>query len=168
MNRNAELLSLLTAHGVDPGKPFGGLPSITQMDVAGMMAKCSACEVALLRAKYCGESSHDAWAHWFIFLMKQGWTDAERGQINSFAHFTLGVCLRGSCSKCRGVGAVAIEPKVLVCQRCDGSGNEPVSDRKLARQLGIGNKLDTEWRGRLKWALDQLQSVEMTALYKLV
>ena len=106
-----ELLALLTAHGIDPGKPLGGTPEITAVDVAAMMVDCAPDEEAFLRAKYCGDlrALHETWAYWFVEVMSQGWTTQRRGTIEALSRATLDEHMHGLlCRDCGGVGQVML------------------------------------------------------------
>ena len=168
MGRKEELLAMLTPHGVTADKVYGGTPSLTAQDVAAMMAKCSDCESALLRAKYCGESESKAWAYWFQHLMKQGWHDEPPGITEKIATMTLDEFVNpNKCTKCKGTESATINQKIVVCPHCGGSGFEPYSERKAARRLGLGNKVSSPWAERVGWCLKELRRVEYRALQKI-
>jgi hypothetical protein len=159
-----ELLAMLTAHGIDATKaPGGGVPELTQMDVAGMMAKCSPRETALLRAKYCGDPRHDAWAYWFEYVMAEDW-DARNSLIDKFTHVTLDEFLdEPRCSACHGTQGCIIDSKWVVCPHCEGFGYVLQSERAIGRALGQ-SRLREPWTERLSWARHKLRGWELSGL----
>ncbi len=161
---NLELLSMLTAHGIDPLKPMGGLPNITQMDVAGMLRHCSPCESALLRAKYCGDSDSAAWAYWFVYLMDQGWQTERDGIVSALSRSTLDEHIGGLvCKSCHGVGEFQVDHKTLQCESCEGMGRRHWSNREIARRLGL-SRLKTPWLERVEWCRAELRAWEYRAV----
>lgn len=165
-----ELLAMLTAHGVTPGKVYGGTPTLTAQDVAGMMAKCSDCESALLRAKYCGESESKAWAYWFQHLMGKGWhSEAERGKVLYVADLTFNEHIKEPrCKACNGTREVQIDSKTVVCPQCEGRGYKAVSDREIARKLNLPNgRLRGVWAERVAYCRRKLVSWEDGAIAKM-
>lgn len=166
MSANPEMLALLTAHGIDPAKVHGGIPAITQMDVAGMMARLSPWESALLRAKYCLEDMSDAWAYWFEQLMAKGWSEGD-GRVERLATLTLSDYAREQkCRACRGVCSIEHNNKVIVCEHCGGVGHMPRTDQAIARALDLV-ALREPWRGRYSWCMWKLASVESGAVVKM-
>lgn len=122
-----EMLSMLTAHGIDPLKPIGGLAGITQMDIAASVAKLDDREYSLLMAKYClnETATHKAWAYWFAQLMDEkeasGW-ELEKGKTELLATVTLAEHLSGLvCKVCAGVKSVVVGTKKITCENCAGS-----------------------------------------------
>lgn len=163
---NPELLAILTAHGIQPGKVFGGVPSITQMDVAGMMAGCEPCETALLRTKYCGEPVHEAWSFWFEHLMSQGW-EVKKGQIDALSKITfLEHVSDNRCGLCSGVQGWFVGSAYQTCPLCMGSGVQFLTPSDIAERLGI-EKLAGVWADRLGWCRKELVKWEQGALSKL-
>ena len=156
---------MLTAHGIDPLKAYGGVPTITQMDVAGMMSSLKPCESALLRAKYCGEPASSAWAYWFKHLMDQGWESD--GQIRVLSLITMDEFVREPrCKACGGTKGQMIDAQWVVCPRCDGLGYQAMSDRAIGRRMGM-TRLREPWLGRLSWCRRTLQNWEVEAVKKL-
>lgn len=163
---NPELLALLTAHGVDPGKVPGGKPRLTQMDVAGMMSRCKPCESALLRTKYCGEPIHEAWAFWFVHLMGQAWK-AEKGQIDALSKITLLEHVSDNrCGLCEGRQGWYVGSRYQICPLCEGSGVQFLTPSDMARRLKV-KKLDSPWPERIGWCRKELVNWEHTALSKM-
>ena len=163
----AELLAMLTAHGIDPLKVHGGVPSITQMDVAGMMARCSPCEAALLRAKYCGEPPHEAWSYWFRHLMDQGWSEGD-GRVERLSLVTLDEHLgHNRCPACNGTAGRMIGTKYQQCPRCGGTGIVYQTGREIARSLGFKSGLHSIWNERLTWCRGELLRWEGRAIAKM-
>jgi len=143
--------------------PPGGIPAITQMDVAAMLAHASAREEALLRAKYCGEPDHAAWAHLFIYLMEQGW-EAEQGQIDTLTRIVLDDYLAsGICSGCNGAQGAVIDNRWEVCTACGGIGRKALSDREIGRRLGYA-RLQEPWRTRVAFCKHKLIYWEIDCL----
>ena len=167
MPDKAELLAMLTANGVDPLKVPGGKLLITQMDVAGMMARCLPCESALLRAKYCGEPPHEAWAYWFRHLMDQGWSEG-LGRVERLAAMTLDEHIgHNRCPACNGTAGRMIGNKYTKCPKCEGSGIIYRTGRQIARSLGFKSALHTVWLERLTWSRGELSRWESQAISKM-
>lgn len=161
---NPELLALLTAHGIEPGKVHGGTPSITQMDVAGMMARCAPCESALLRAKYCGESIHDAWAYWFEHLKAQKWK-TKAGQVDTLSKISLLEHVSDNrCGLCSGTQGWFVGNSYQTCPLCEGSGVQFLKPSEIASRLGV-ERLGI-WADRLGWCRKELIRWEHGALEK--
>lgn len=165
---NPELLSMLTPHGIDPLKPRGGKPALTQMDVAAMMAKLKPHESALLRAKYCGEPPHEIWAYWFEHLMGQRWNYKKIGAVKELSKLTLSEHIAANrCMRCRGT-CTNMSTEGNVCEACGGTGHMYLSDRKVAQLLGFKHgKLREPWRSRIDWARKELRTWELSSLEKL-
>lgn len=168
MNDVRELLALLAAHGIDPLKVHGGVPSITQMDVAGMMARCTQCEAALLRAKYCGEPVHEAWAFWFQHLMEQGWASKKPRAIETLSIVTLAEHVSDNrCGLCRGTQGWYVGSKYQPCPACRASGVIYLSNREIAGRLGFEDEgLKEPWLSRLGWCRAELVLWEQRAIAK--
>ena len=159
---------MLTAHGVTPGKVYGGTPTLTAQDVAGMMAKCSDCESALLRAKYALEHPKKAWAYWWKHILVQGWV-LPKGGVTRLADATLSEHLGGlTCKTCNGIGSLQAGSNVLTCDDCNGMGRRHWSNREMAKQLGLKQKdLREPWNSKVEWCRDELRRWEMSAVSKM-
>lgn len=169
----AELLSMLTVHGVQIGKPFGGTPAITAQDVAGAMGMGHLPDEqgALLLAKYCLDkrSKHKLWAHWLLAVMHHAraeeWQTA-RGQLLTLTNLSLEEALEDHvCRVCDGVGELLIDDKKVVCERCDGTGRRFKADYRLAQEMGCGRTVFRSiWKPRMLWCRRELQVWEASGL----
>ena len=163
-----ELLALLAARGIDPMNVPGGIPSITQLDVAGMMAKLSPCESALLRAKYCGDPIHEAWAHWFKMLMAEGWKVKKSGAIDALSRITIAEHVsHNRCTMCNGTKGWMAASKYQACPVCEGSGVVYLTRREVAGRMGFDEGLKEPWKSRLDWWRRRLVVWEDVAIGKM-
>lgn len=176
---------MLSPHGIDPLKPWGGIPSITQMDVASMLSGCSDCQTSLLLAKY----AHDDKARdkltrkWHEKAMSHGEKDQDRFIVMYDA--VLIEYLGGDvCEYCDGISEVYIKPsgarltlneiitldgvlnlvdgKVEPCGRCTG-GRKAWSYRKIARLMQI-ERLSPNWIRRVEDLRGELRELERGAV----
>ena len=51
-----------------------------------------------------------------------------------------------NCKKCKGVGEIKLDSRVVVCESCKGAGQRPVSERNLAKMLSV-----TRFQARKVW-----------------
>ena len=161
----AELLAMLSAKGIDINNVPGGIPTITQQDVAAMLRKCTPCEEALLRTKYVGEKPHKAWAFWFEHLMEQGW-EAPQGTVDRLSRYTLAEHLSDyKCGLCAGTRGWHVGPKWTVCPVCEGNGYTSISDNEIGSRVGV--KIKGVWEVRLHYCRTTLQDWERKALANL-
>jgi hypothetical protein len=131
-----------------------------------MMAKCTDCESALLRAKYCGDHPKSAWAYWFTHLMDQGWSTKKPGTISALSMVTLAEHISDNrCGLCHGTAGWMVGAKWQTCPSCHGSGVIYLSNRAIATRLGFSNEgLKAPWIERLSWARQELISWENRAV----
>jgi hypothetical protein len=163
---NPEKLALLTTHGIQIGKPFGGTPALTQMDVAGMMSRCEPCEVAILRAMYCQEliEFYRGRDFFYAHCKRQGWGDYVKTRTIAETTYQEHV-LSPRCKACNGTKGLVINSQWVNCERCDGKGYSALGDRALGRLMGM-SRLQEPWVGRVAWARSQLNKWEVEALQK--
>ena len=162
-----ELLAQLTAHGVDPAKVSGsGRPNTAQMDVAGMMKRCTPREQALLRCKYAGDPIHEIWAYWFEHLMGQGW-NLPKGKTRRLSQVTIAEHVSDNrCGLCDGTQGWMVGSKWQACPICEGAGVIHLTDDDIAKRLKI-KRLGEPWRERLNWCRSELITWEQVALSKM-
>lgn len=167
-----ELLALLAARGLSPGHVAGGMPTLTQLEIAGMMAPLSKCECALLRAKYAIDAAdyHRFWAYWFEYLMGQGWVTKKPGAIEALSMITWREQVSANrCGLCDGTWGWPVENKWRACPCCAGHGVVYMSNREVARGMGFKDEgLKAPWPDRLDWARRQLVHWDDCALDRMI
>jgi len=170
MADTAELLALMTSHGIDPTKVVtGGTPALTAQDVAGAMGmgKLPRHEALLLLVKYCDEKSmkHELWAFWFKRVMQEkvadGWK-TRAGQCRFLSDLSLDESIGTNvCSACGG-------SDMGDCRMCDGTGRRYESERRLMKGFQVAEKtFRQQWLGRIAWARRELQIWELNGLASL-
>lgn len=159
MSREAELLALLTPHGIEIGRPFGGISNLSALDVAAALAMGGAegHESALLLTKYChdAQQSHVLWGYWgptVINHARRNWK-WEKGQMQKLARITLQDAVEAhTCRTCGGTGVGIANSKMIDCKSCGGGGRMYFGDREMARQLGVGRHVyRSTWLERVEW-----------------
>lgn len=174
MRDSAEIMSMLTIHGITIGHIPGGTPDLVALDVAGAMGmSLTPLQADMLLAKYAHDagSYRSARVRWFVRICDEArakrWARGKHGTLKAMADYTLAEWIDFQrCRVCRGVGAqVTAESKVGACLRCDGTGNEPISDRAAARGLGLSAEAYRTgfWRDRVAWCRRELTRIEIDA-----
>jgi hypothetical protein len=51
-----------------------------------------------------------------------------------------------NCKKCKGVGEIKLDSRVVQCESCKGAGQRPISERNLAKMLSV-----TRFQARKVW-----------------
>lgn len=164
----AELLAMLTCRSTDVlSSGGGGKPTLTQQDVAAMMAGLAYEEAELVRVKYCDEPRHRLWRWWFQELMRQGWSEGN-GRVEKLSIVTLEECIKPRvCGACKGVAKLQIDNRWLDCEACDGLGRFHLYEREVARLLGLKGSLQAPWLERLDFCRKWLARIEYGALEKM-
>lgn len=171
-----ELMAMMTCHGIEIGRPFGGIPKLTALDVAGAMGMgLGADDAALLMAKYChdGQQYAEARVHWFMRVMDQkahkGWTSDQPGRFKGLADVTLDEFVgHNLCRTCRGTGQVMRQQKPVPCITCDGVGRRALTASRLARGIGISRQsYSAVWADRVEWCRRALTRWELDAAERL-
>lgn len=174
--RAAELVSMLTAHGVRIGHIPGGTPSLTAHDIAGAMGMClSPFESSLVLARYALDAQQygEARVYWFVAVMarkaKEGWSSDKPGCFKGLADITLEEWVQdNNCKACNGVGSTMVGQLKTECESCGGTGKRYMSERALSKAIGIGRTAyAAHWKSRVDWCRKELVRLEMTALYRL-
>ena len=165
---NPEILAMLTPKSVRIGHVPGGIPSMTQMDVAAMMAKCSPCECSLLRAIHTKELGefYRARAYWFTFLKTQGWTKNIQ-RVEVIANLTFDNYVNDPrCKSCNGTKGLIIDSKWVACDSCKGRGTRVLTDMEIARKLEL-TRLQSPWDERVSFARRRIHIWYCDAVKKL-
>lgn len=161
----AELIAFLTARGPNLEVAPGGVPSLTQHDVAAMFRTLSKREQALLYAKYALDkpSRNLSWAYLYKEIESRKWNRAE-----DLATVLLNEYLSDLiCRTCGGIGRVLASSKIVGCDACSGVGRRNWSNREIARQLNLKSKLQSPLKERVEWIRKHLRMIEMGALGRL-
>lgn len=167
-----EILGLMCPHGIEIGKPFGGIPNLTGLDVAAAvgMGHLSRGQSLLIMVKYCDERVHfkELWEHWYHAVIsqgqKEGWRrlDGRPGKIPRYAYLAMYSLTEDlsalHCQVCEGHGELMIGEVVTDCPVCDKVGRMYPSGREIARQLEMDHKnFQRVWQKRLQWCRHELQ-----------
>ena len=166
------MLALLTSRGIEVGKVYGGRPDLTQQDVAGMMSKLAHKESELLLSKYAGYPRHRVLAYWsahvFIHAKEQS-LGIDRNKLAKLAQVTLSEFIdEPRCKACNGTKGLIIDSVWENCPKCEGVGYRRLSDRAIARAVGLhGTKLKPSWQDLVGWCRSELQVWEGEALRKI-
>lgn len=140
-----ELLALLAAKPQHFAVAPGGIPYTTPHDVAGALGMMSNPRAILYaRIKYAGATQ------FLDELLSELWREATRleratklGRIRKDLIRDM-CCIAlwegitgGACPWCKGVGALNIPPKRIVCTSCRGKGKRELRDTDLAEWLAV-------------------------------
>lgn len=126
--RAAELVSMLTAHGVRIGHIPGGTPSLTAHDIANALARAelSDFEDDIIRVVYCLEHDRfESLCNWMFLKEAPKHSGLRRifprqEIVRDLITFTVFETIYlGLCPRCRGTG---IHRNQRQCALCDGSG----------------------------------------------
>jgi hypothetical protein len=168
-----ELLSMMTARGIQIGHIPGALPRLTGLDVAGAMGIAHVPTYAqmLVLARLCLDVSakHEAWAFWFEDRMQHyraAWRTWKPGQMRALVDHTLEEYLSANtCGLCGGAGSHMIGSRKVDCGRCSGVGRMYTSERALARLFCCDRRqIGTIWAPRIAESRGTLQRWEYQAL----
>jgi hypothetical protein len=173
MSNTAELLAMLTSHGVVIGHIPGGIPNLTAADIAGAMGMAhDDISAQMLLAKYAMDgaamrSFRDSWAGVVARISRRdGWGRPDRA--SALAVYTLAEWLDSQrCRSCKGVAQqMTPEGRVEPCPACDGIGLRISGDRPVAKALGMSNEgyRKSPWRERALWCRAELLRRELTAV----
>lgn len=169
-----ERIALLTAHGIgEVGRPFGGIPTLTGMDVAGAMGMgLNRLGAELLLVKYADDVNllPSLRISWFMHVMEhkmaQGWRSQKAGKFRNLADTTLAENLAlNLCKRCRGRGQIMPFKKPQTCPSCGGGCKQYPSEREMARGVDVSVQAYREsWTGRVRWCRDELEKLERVAV----
>ena len=72
-----------------------------------------------------------------------------------------------NCQKCKGVGEIKLDSRVVVCESCKGAGQRPISERNLAKMLSVTLfQARKVWKKRLNLLLSRyLERDEWIRIY---
>ena len=167
-----EILALMCPHGIEIGKPFGGIPNLTGLDVAAAvgMGHIDRGPGLLLQVKYCDERVHyhELWFCWYHAVItqaqKDGWRrrDGPGKKIPRYAYLAMYSLVEDlstlHCQSCEGRGELMLGETMCECPVCDGIGRLYPSGREISRQLHMDEKtFRTTWKSRLQWCRHELQ-----------
>lgn len=176
MTDTRELLAMVTAHGVDVGKPFGGAPALTGLDVAGAMGMgLDRLAAELLLVKYALDETllGSLRVSWFMVVMERKraecWKSDSPGRFKNLADVTLAEFLSANlCPRCGGRGEIMPLKKPQTCPLCDGARKRYPSDRAMARGVGISHEgYRRYWVDRVQWCRDELERRERVGVARL-
>ena len=167
----AEILTKLNAKTQSFSAAPGGVPELTQSDVAAMMQGLSNQQEWILRAKVLDDAAAagNLWNWWKSVCREEArvrkWK-RKSWQLNAFAAGVFAEAIQpGRCNYCLGQGAIQAGPLLITCDECGGTGVIPKdhSDRNLARSLGL-SRLQEPWKSRAQWARIVLKNLEADAI----
>lgn len=168
-----EQLAMMTPHGIQIGKPFGGVPALTALDIAGAvgMAHLEPCQWWLLEPKYLDDWSHihELRAWWLMQIGNQrraeNWT-CKPGQMTALRDLSLEETLDPNrCRRCRGTGERLVDSKPRPCLACKGTGMRYRREEILAHGLRVSRReYRNRWLPRMAWCRFELMRIELSAL----
>lgn len=173
MRDPGELLAMLCPKGLQVGQPFGGVPSLTALDIAGALgvAHLTPFQMQLLRVKYCLEVQHapelaQRWKAEVVAKARRDWRDVTEDRLYLLALYTLHEQIQYNlCGTCDGRGEFYEELLKAECPECHGSGRSFASNVRLARMLGVSEAtFRRSWTDRFAWCRRSLQAYETDAL----
>jgi hypothetical protein len=134
----------MTAHGIQiSGMGFGGLPELSQTDIAAALAGLHGPAYWLLRLKYCGDVSQakplaESIAWHMLGEAMAGGDDVSAQIARKLARvivlqFTTGPV----CEDCHGTGTAFEGTRVKDCQSCRGSGRLSMTAGRSAQLAGV-------------------------------
>lgn len=173
MSDPAELLAMMTAHGIQIGHVPGSVSRMTALDVAGAMGISHVpphCQMLVL-AKLCLDESarHQAWSYWFrdrVGHYRAAGAKWCPGQLRALVDHTLAEYLdANACRSCDGVGSRLVDHQFVECEPCGGSGRRYASERAMARAFGVDRRLYARlWAPRIAESRRELHRWEYEAL----
>ena len=173
MRDTRETVAMLTPHGIGEVRAFGGVPSLTGMDVAGAMGMgLSRLGAELLFVKYALDDDliHSLRVTWFMHVMEhkmqEGWKSHAPGKFKGLSDTTLAENISPNlCNRCGGRGYIMPLKKAVTCPQCGGSTKQYPSERAMARGVGVSVQSYREtWTDRVKWCRDELEKHERVAV----
>lgn len=176
MSDARELLAMMTVHGIEIGRPFGGIPRLTPLDIAGAMGMgLDPAGASLLLAKYChdGQQYAELRVYWFERVMErkqaQAWKSDRPGLFKGLADVTLEEHVgHNLCRWCRGTGSVMARQKPVDCAPCGATGRKYYRPHKLAGGIGIKpQSYSAAWADRVAWCRVELNRWEIEAADRL-
>lgn len=162
----AELLAMMTPHGVEIGHAHGGIAKLTGIDVAGAMgmADISQGEQQLMLAMYCGDLEALRQLEYSIYLKAVDIAIAKGWKVVRGKEYLRGVCQLAICeivghNRCRKCNGTKFNKDHKSCRRCEGSGMEkPVSGNQKADYIDMPRTTwHPVWDGRYVVVLGELQ-----------
>ncbi len=172
-----EKLAMLQPHGPHPDTIFGGTPVLTGLDVAAAMgmAHMDRLTETLLRVKYLDDQAlvSELWAKWVLVVTAEGaragWPREPGRCWVRIAEWSLEEAVASNCCRrCKGVGTIRVEEKVIVCAACDGTGRRYRSTSAMAREMGLPRRTFLRrYREPLSWARRRLLCIEDGAVVRL-
>ena len=160
-----ELLSFLTPRVQQFHVSDGGLPILTQIDVAHILGTIQIKEVVMYgRIKYIGETK---WLNSVAKILKcsldtRKWRETRFEWIFDMCRLALIESIDpNKCFYCDGVAELIDDSgKHILCQSCSGSGNRIVRDADRAWALGISPPGWSRWSPRYQVMFDQAKKYD--------
>lgn len=134
---SAHLLAKLTAHGIQiTGEGHGGMPQITESDVAGAMAGMRRVVYQFMRLKYCADKSmlRPVVERVTFRLLGDAMYESLRvGEVKRLSTLIVHQATEGPlCETCNGTGTILSDENVKDCRPCRGTGRRRMSQERAA------------------------------------
>jgi len=136
------LVARLTAKGIQPGMPFGGIPDLTKTDIAAACSGTHSLQFHLILAKYCDDvySALKAVGELMEEMrIRDGvWREMEARRLQCVAATIIDEFVAAKrCRSCKGTGEVKNGTTIVTCKPCEGGGKRPISATSRAKLIGM-------------------------------
>ncbi len=169
----AELLALLTEHGVDVDRIPGGWSEFSALDIAGALGMTHAdlgSDLVLAKYTMSATAYRSAKAGWRLRVgnqcLREHWDRGKPGTLVAMADYTLAEWIDPMrCRTCNGADVV-IGGLKRTCPACEGTGLREASDRAIARALDLSatGYRNGPWPSRVVWARAEISHIERMTL----
>lgn len=138
---------------------------LNRIEIAGLLSGLNAIQTALTYAKHVGDLSAERklWAmvyEWVVGkALRDGWQVVRgRPTLANMSYLAVFEVVRPNrCPKCNGCGIV----KAKACQGCNGSGYKPLSNRTIAKAIGVDeSNYRRVWCGRYQSVYEYVRDID--------
>ena len=136
------LVARLTAKGIQPGMPFGGIPDLTKTDIAAACSGTHSLQFHLVLAKYCDDVYSALKAVGELMgemrMRDSVWREMEPQKLQCVAAMIIDEFVAAKrCRSCKGTGEVKSGTTIVTCKPCQGSGKRLISATSRAKAIGM-------------------------------
>lgn len=172
---SAEILTLLNAKTTRFDTGSGGVPSVTQSDIASALGQLNGFQSLLLRLKFAGQTELTVRFVLEVGIKVLQWSVDEdwkahgsmklKDPVIAITREAVAEWLSCKCRTCKGTGEVKVlGGKVVTCKKCDGTGDRPKSTYARAKACKISDHAFADvWKDRYERILELLNREEAQA-----